>query len=51
VNAVILPGVNVGRAAVVASGAVVSADVPPLTMVAGNPAKVVRRFEEGSSDA
>jgi acetyltransferase-like isoleucine patch superfamily enzyme len=51
VNAVILPGVTVGRAAVVASGAVVSADVPPLTMVAGNPAKVVRRFEEGSSDA
>jgi len=49
VNAVILPGVTVGRAAVVASGAVVTADVPPLTMVAGNPAKVVRRFEEGTS--
>jgi acetyltransferase-like isoleucine patch superfamily enzyme len=49
VNAVILPGVTVGRGAVVASGAVVTADVPPLTMVAGNPAKVVKRFEEGSS--
>lgn len=49
VNAVILPGVTVGRAAVVASGAVVTADVPPLTMVAGNPAKVVKRFEERSS--
>jgi len=44
VNAVVLPGVSVGKAAVVASGAVVSADVPPFTMVAGNPAKVVKRF-------
>lgn len=51
VNAVILPGVTVGRAAVVASGAVVTADVPPLTMVAGNPAKVVKQFEERSSKA
>lgn len=44
VNAVVLPGVTVGRAAVVASGAVVTADVPSFTMVAGNPAKVVKRF-------
>lgn len=44
VNAVVLPGVTVGKAAVVASGAVVTADVPPFTMVAGNPAKVVKRF-------
>lgn len=49
VNAVILPGVTVGRASVVASGAVVSADVPPLTMVAGNPAKVVKRFTESGA--
>lgn len=46
VNAVVMPGVTVGRAAVVASGAVVTANVPPLTMVAGNPAKVVKRFVE-----
>ncbi len=44
VNAVIMPGVRVGKAAVVASGAVVMGDVPPFTLVAGNPAKVVRRF-------
>lgn len=44
VNAVILPGVRVGKAAVVASGAVVSSDVPEFTMVAGNPAKVIKRF-------
>jgi acetyltransferase-like isoleucine patch superfamily enzyme len=44
VNAVIMPGVRVGRASVVASGAVVVSNVPPYTMVAGNPAKIVKRF-------
>jgi acetyltransferase-like isoleucine patch superfamily enzyme len=44
VNAVVMPGVTVGRAAVVASGAVVTTNVPALTMVAGNPAKIVKRF-------
>lgn len=44
VNSVILPGVTVGKASVVASGAVVSSDVPPYTMVSGNPAKVIKRF-------
>jgi len=44
VNSVVMPGVTVGEGAVVASGAVVLADVPPYTMVAGNPAKVVKRF-------
>jgi len=53
VNSVILPGVRVGKASVVASGAVVSGNVPPYTMVAGNPAKIVRRFPspEGESSA
>lgn len=44
VNACIMPGVTVGKASVVASGAVVVADVPPFTMVAGNPARVIKRF-------
>ncbi len=44
VAAVIMPGVTVGKASVVASGAVVLGDVPPYTMVAGNPARVIRRF-------
>lgn len=44
VNSVVMPGVTVGEGAVVASGAVVLGDVPPYTMVAGNPAKVVKRF-------
>jgi acetyltransferase-like isoleucine patch superfamily enzyme len=44
VNSVVMPGVTVGEGAVVASGSVVLADVPSYTMVAGNPAKVVKRF-------
>jgi len=44
VNSVIMPGVTIGRSAVVASGAVVLGDVPPFTLVAGNPARVVKRF-------
>ncbi|MDW7712459.1 MAG: CatB-related O-acetyltransferase [Deferrisomatales bacterium] len=39
----VLPGVQVGDGAVVAALAVVAADVPPYAVVAGNPARVVRR--------
>lgn len=45
VGAIVMPGVTVGARAVVASGAVVLADVPPDTMVMGNPAKVVKTFD------
>lgn len=38
----ILKGVTVGRGAIVAAGSVVTKDVPPQTVVAGNPARVVR---------
>lgn len=37
----ILPGVHIGRGAVVASGAVVTKDVPPMTIVGGVPAKII----------
>jgi maltose O-acetyltransferase len=40
-NAVILPGVTIGRGAVVAAGAVVTKDIPPLSIVGGVPAKVI----------
>jgi maltose O-acetyltransferase len=40
-NALILPGVTLGRGAVVAAGAVVVKDVPPLGIVAGNPARLL----------
>ena len=40
-RAIILPGVTIGEGAVVASGAVVTKDVEPYTVVAGMPAKVI----------
>lgn len=41
-NATILPGVTLGEHAVVAAGAVVTKDVPPLTVVGGVPAKILK---------
>ena len=40
----VLKGVRVGSDSVVAAGAVVTRDVPPRSVVAGNPARVVRTF-------
>jgi acetyltransferase-like isoleucine patch superfamily enzyme len=42
-NSTILPGIEIGKDAVVGAGAVVTKDVPPRTVVAGNPARVLRR--------
>ena len=44
-NAVILEGVRVGRKSVVAAGAVVTADVPAGSVVAGCPAKVIKKVD------
>ena len=43
-GAIILPGVTVGKKSVVAAGAVVTKDVPPYVVVAGNPAKIIREL-------
>lgn len=40
-RAIVLPGVKIGDGAVVAAGAVAAKDVPPWTVVAGNPAKEI----------
>jgi acetyltransferase-like isoleucine patch superfamily enzyme len=40
-RAIVLPGVTIGEGGVVAAGAVVSRDIPPFTIVAGNPARPI----------
>jgi acetyltransferase-like isoleucine patch superfamily enzyme len=45
-SATLLCGITVGENAIVGAGSVVTKDVPPNTVVAGNPARVLRRIEE-----
>lgn len=46
INSIVLPGVTIGKGAVVTAGSVVTEDVPDNTIVRGNPAVVVRTFEK-----
>ncbi|WP_410878884.1 CatB-related O-acetyltransferase [Myroides sp. DW712] len=46
-RAMIMPGITIGEGAIIASGAVVTKNVAPYTLVAGNPAKPIKtRFDE-----
>jgi acetyltransferase-like isoleucine patch superfamily enzyme/dTDP-4-dehydrorhamnose 3,5-epimerase-like enzyme len=49
-NATILPGITIGERAMVAAGAVVTRDVPPNTVVAGNPARIMGYVGAGVDD-
>ena len=48
-NAVILPGVFIGKHCVIAAGSVVTKNVPSYSVVAGNPARVVKEFHHESN--
>ena len=43
-SAIILKGVTIGEGAIVAAGSVVTKDVPDFTLVAGNPARVIKKL-------
>ncbi len=44
-NAVVLPGVRIGKRSQVGAGSVVTKDVPPFSIVAGNPARIIKQFD------
>jgi acetyltransferase-like isoleucine patch superfamily enzyme len=45
-NTVVTAGVTIGRHSVVAAGAVVTKSIPPYSVAVGNPARVIKRFDE-----
>ena len=50
-RSIVLPGTTIGDGAIIAAGAVVKGEVPPMAIMAGSPAKVVsqRRLKDGGA--
>jgi maltose O-acetyltransferase len=48
-RALLLPGIRIGRSSIIGAGAVVAKDIPPFSVVVGNPAKVVRKRDVSPS--
>jgi len=49
-NVIVLPGVKIGKGSVVGAGSVVTHDIPPYSVVAGNPAKVLKSRKPAKQD-
>ena len=49
-NAVITAGVTIGKHSVIAGGSVVTKDVPPFSVVGGNPARILKQFNRDSGE-
>lgn len=48
-NSTIVCGINIGEFSMVAAGSVVTKDVPPYTLVAGNPAKIIAKIDKAGN--
>lgn len=49
-NAVVLPGITIGKNCVIGAGSIVTKDIPDYCVVVGSPAKIVRRYNETSGN-
>jgi len=45
-NSVVVPGITIGKRSQIGAGSVVTKDVPPFSVVVGNPAKVIKRYNQ-----
>ena len=47
-NSVVVAGVTIGKHSVVAAGSIVTKDIPPYSVAAGNPARLIKQFNPSS---